>query len=472
MAAEDYDAVVVGAGPNGLAAAVTLAEAGRRVLLMEGADTVGGGARSGNVTGDESIHDICSAVHPLAMASPAFQRWPLHKYGLEWIFAPVQAAHPFDDGTAVGLYRDIAQTAAGMGVDSSAYEDLLSRVTSSELFESLLDPFPPKHPLTVAKFARFGAVSVAGLSKRRFAGVRAPALLAGMAAHSFMPLTRPSTAAIGLVFTGSAHGFGWPIARGGSQAIADALVAYLRDLGGEVRCGHWVSRLSDVPTHRVLLLDVSPTQVATILADELNTVHRRRFAHYKYGPGVFKVDFLLDGPIPWRAEECNHAATVHLGGTLPQIAAGESAVNNGDHPREPFVLLANQSRFDPTRSPYGHETVWSYCHVPNGSRLDMSGAIENQIERFAPGFKDRIVKKITTSARQVEARNPNMSGGVIDGGLHDPFRYMLNLVVAPRLYRLPRRGTYMCSSFTPPGPGVHGMCGHLAARSALRTDLR
>lgn len=469
-----FDAVIVGSGPNGLAAGVTLAEAGRRVLIVEGADTVGGGARSGHVTGDESIHDICSAVHPLAIASPAFRGWPLHQYGLDWVFAAIEVAHPLDDGSAVALYRDVDQTAAGLGADQAAYRSLIAPLTSRgrQLFDSVLDPFPPKHPLAVVRLARPGLGSVVGLAKRRFEDHRAPALLAGLAAHSFMALERMGSAGVGLVFATSAHRFGWPMARGGSQKIVDALAAYFRDLGGEIRVGHWVRRLSDVPAHRVLLMDVAPTQVATILGDDLPRFQRRRFARYSYGPGLFKLDYLLDGPIPWKADECGQAATVHLGGTLPEIAAGESAVNAGRHPSRPFVLLAQQSRFDPTRSPGGQQTVWTYCHVPNGSTVSMADAIEDQIERFAPGFKDRIIKKVPTTANEEETRNPTMPGGVIDGGFHDPLRYLLNLAAGPGPYRLPRPRTYLCSSFTPPGPGVHGMCGHLAARAALRSHLR
>jgi phytoene dehydrogenase-like protein len=471
---EQFDAVVVGSGPNGLAAGITLAEAGRRVLILEGSDTAGGGARSGHVTDDESIHDICSAIHPLALVSPAFRRWPLEDHGLRWIFAPIEVAHPLDDGSAVALYRDVSKTAAGMGRDRDSYQDLLNPLVSNavDLFDTILDPFPPRHPLILAKFLRSGMASIAGLSKRRFDDERAPALLAGLAAHSFMPLGLVGTAAAGLMFAVSAHQTGWPMPRGGSQKIADALVAHFEHLGGQIRLGHWVRRLSDVPSHRVLMLDVSPTQVATILGDSLPSWYRRVYTKYRYGPGLCKVDYLLDGPIPWRADACKAAATVHLGGTLQQVAASEWAVNKGQHAEKPFVLLANQSQFDLTRAPEGNETVWTYCHVPNGSTVDMSEAITNQIERFAPGFKDRIVKKVTTNAREQEAHNPNMCGGVINGGLQDPLRYGLNLATRLRPYRLPRAGTYLCSSFTPPGPGVHGMPGYLAARGALRTDLR
>jgi phytoene dehydrogenase-like protein len=408
------------------------------------------------------------------MVSPAFRRWPLEDYGLQWIFAPIEVAHPLDDGSAVALYRDVGKTAAGMGRDGVPYQDLLNPLVSNgiDLFDTILDPFPPRHPLILAKFLRSGMASIAGLSKRHFDGERAPALLAGLAAHSFMPLGLIGTAAAGLMFAVSAHQTGWPMPRGGSQKIADALVAHFERLGGQIRLGHWVRRLADVPSHRVLMLDVSPTQVATILGDSLPSWYRRAYANYRYGPGLCKVDYLLDGPIPWRADECGRAATVHLGGTLPQVAASESAVNKGRHAEKPFVLLANQSRFDPTRTSAGYETVWTYCHVPNGSTVDMSEAIGNQIERFAPGFKDRIVKKVTTNAKEQEAHNPNMCGGVINGGLQDPLRYGLNLATRLRPYRLPRPGTYLCSSFTPPGPGVHGMPGYLAARGALRTDLR
>jgi phytoene dehydrogenase-like protein len=420
------------------------------------------------------VHDICSAIHPLALASPAFRRWPLEDYGLQWIFAPIEAAHPLDDGTAAALHRDVGKTADGLGRDAAAYRDLLNPLVANgiDLFDSILDPFPPKHPVIMAKFLRRGIASIEGLSKRHFDDERAPALLAGLAAHSFMPLGLIGTAAAGLMFAVSAHRTGWPMPRGGSQKIADALLGYFEHLGGEIRLGHWVRRLADVPAHRVLMLDVCPTQVATILGDTLPRWYRRIFSNYRYGPGLCKVDYLLDGPIPWRADECRDAATVHLGGTLQQVAASESAVNKGQHAEKPFVLLANQSHFDPTRASAGYETVWTYCHVPNGSTVDMSEAIGNQIERFAPGFKDRIVKKKTTNAREQEAHNPNMCGGVINGGLQDPLRYGLNLATRLRPYRLPRPGTYLCSSFTPPGPGVHGMPGYLAARGALRTDLR
>jgi phytoene dehydrogenase-like protein len=473
MSAEAFDAVVIGSGPNGLAAGITLAEAGRRVLIVEGADRVGGGARSGHLTGDESIHDVCSAVHPLALASPVFRRWSLDRYGLQWVFAPVEVAHPFDDGTAVALYRDVNETAAGLGRDEAAYCSLISPLVSvgKQLLEGILDPFPPKHPLALIRLAAPGIGSVVGLARRRFIEHRAPALLGGMAAHSFMALERRGTAGVALVFATGAHSFGWPMARCGSQAIVDALAAYFCELGGEIRLGHWVRQLADVPAHRVLLMDVAPTQVATILADQLPTRHRRRFTHFNYGPGLFKLDYLLDGPIPWKAPECSYAATVHLGGTLPEIAAGESAVNAGHHPTKPFVLLAQQSRFDPSRCRGGDETVWTYCHVPNGSAVSMAQAIENQIERFAPGFKDRIIKTVCTTAEEEGARNPTMPGGVIDGGFHDPLRYVLGLAAGLGPYRLPRPRTYLCSSFTPPGPGVHGMCGNLAARRALRADL-
>ena len=469
MSAGVFDAVVVGAGPNGLAAGITLAEAGRRVLLLEGAETVGGGARSGHLTGDESVHDICSAVHPLALASPVFRRWPLHQYGLEWVFAPIEVAHPLDDGTAVALYRDVKQTAAGLAADRLAYHALMAPLVSQgeQLFDSILDPLPPKHLAALSKLAWLGGRSVISLARRRFTDRRAPALLAGMAAHSFMALDRIGTAGIGLVFATSAHQFGWPMVRGGSQQLVEALAAYFRDLGGEIQLGHWVRQLSDVPAHRVLLMDVAPTQVAAILGDCLGPWQRGRFARYNYGPGLFKLDYLLDGPIPWKADQCSQAATVHLGGTLPEIATSEADVNAGQHPAKPFVLLAQQSRFDPTRSPDNRETVWTYCHVPNGSTVSMAEAIDAQIERFAPGFKDRVITRIGTTASEEEARNPTMPGGVIDGGLHDPFRYVLNLMAGRGPHRLPRQGTYLCSSFTPPGPGVHGMCGYLAARLAL-----
>lgn len=467
-----YDAVVVGAGPNGLAAATTLALAGRSVLVMEAAETIGGGTRSAALTLPRFVHDICSAIHPLSVASPFFRTLSLREYGLEWIYPPAAFAHPLDDGTAVLLERSVAATAATLGADGPAYQRLMAPLVdkADDLLADILGPLPlpPRHPLALARFGLSAMRSARGLAESRFKGERARALMAGMAAHAMLPLEHIPTAAFGLTMAITAHAVGWPMARGGSQKIADALAGYLRSLGGEIITGQGVTSLQQLPAQRAVLFDVTPRQLLRIAGDRLPSGYRRRLERFRYGPGVFKVDWALDGPIPWTAEECNRSATVHLGGTLAEIAASERAVWQGQPSEKPYVLLVQHSLFDPTRAPAGKATVWGYCHVPNGSTIDMTGPIEKQIERFAPGFRDRILARHTMPPAAMEQHNSNYVGGDINGGVQD--LWQLYTRPAPRLnpYTTPAKGIYICSSSTPPGGGVHGMCGYHAAQAALR----
>ncbi|MBF9141031.1 phytoene desaturase family protein [Hymenobacter properus] len=465
-----YDAVVVGSGPNGLAAAIAMQQAGLSVLLIEGKNELGGGLRTAELTLPGFRHDICSAIHPLAVASPYFQTLPLAQYGLEYLTPPVAAAHPFDDGTAAAVLASIDATAATLGPDAAAYRRLLAPLVAEwpSLVRAALGPLrlPPK---TLA-LARFGlsALLPATVLARRFSGEKAKGLLAGMAAHSIQPLSNLTTSAIGLVLLTAAHRGGWPLARGGSQSIADALVAHFRALGGHVETGTFVRSLGQLPAARAVLLDVTPAQLLEIAGHSLSRIYQWQLRRYRYGMGVFKVDWALAAPIPFTAPECAQAGTVHLGGTLAEIAAGEQAAARGQHPARPFVLLAQQSLFDATRAPAGQHTAWAYCHVPNGSRHDMTAAIESQVERFAPGFRERILARHTFDPLQMQAHNPNYVGGDINGGVLDIGQLFTRPALRASNYRTSQRGLYLCSSATPPGGGVHGMCGYRAARLALR----
>jgi phytoene dehydrogenase-like protein len=469
-----HDAIVVGSGPNGLAAAITLARAGRSVLVLEAAETLGGGARTAEVTLPGYRHDVCSAIHPLALASPFLRTLPLARHGLAFAHPQSPLAHPLDDGSAVLLHRSLAETTAGLGSDGSAYRRLMEPLTRDwePLLDDLLGPLHvPRHPLTVARFARAGLRSATGLGAARFAGARARALLAGVAAHSFRPLERPATAAFGLILALLGHAVGWPAAVGGSQAIADALASHLRELGGELATGREVRSLADVRGARAVLLDVTPQQVLAIAGDALPARYRRALARYRYGAGAFKVDYALTGPVPWTAVECRGAGTLHLGGTMEEIARGEAEVARGRAAAKPFVLVAQQSVFDATRAPAGGHTLWAYCHVPNGSPVDASDAIERQIERFAPGFGDLIAARSVMSTAALQTYNANYVGGDINGGAAD-LRQLLTRPTLRRVpYATPDPRLYICSASTPPGGGVHGMAGHHAARAALRGAL-
>lgn len=466
-----YDAVIVGAGPNGLAAAITLARAGRSVLVIEGKETVGGGTRSCELTLPGFVHDICSAIHPLGVASPFFRDLPLADYGLAWVFPPAALAHPLDDGTAILVERSVAATAAQLGPDAGAYRRLLGALAADwrHVLAEMLGPLRfPRHPLSMVRFGLPALLPAASLARTLFRGERARALFAGMAAHAMLPLTWPGTAAFGLMLGALAHAVGWPMARGGSQAIADALAAHLRRLGGEIVTGRPITAISDLPPAAAVLFDVTPRQLEQIAGGRLPDAYRRKLRGYRYGPGVFKVDYALDSPAPWRAAACLQAGTVHIGGTLDEIAVAEAAIWRGEHPERPYVLFVQQTPFDPTRAPVGQHTAWAYCHVPHGSTMDMTARIEAQIERFAPGFRDRILARSTRHAAAMEAYNPNYIGGDINGGVQDLRQLFTRPVARLDPYTTPVKGLYLCSSSTPPGGGVHGMCGYWAAQSALR----
>jgi phytoene dehydrogenase-like protein len=467
--ATHYDAVVIGSGPNGLAAAITLARAGRSVLVIEAQPTIGGGARSAELTLPGFVHDLCSAVHPLAVASPFFGSLPLANHGLEWIHPVAAVAHPLDDGSAILVERSVHSTAATLGVDKAAYSRLMDALVADwqKLLPDILSPVRiPHHPILMARFGSRAILTASRLAKTVFSQARAQALFAGMAAHSMLPLDRAPSAAFGLVLTLLAHGVGWPIPRGGAQKIADAMAGYLRSLGGEILAGTPVMSLDDLPRARALLCDLTPRQLLAVAGHKLSTNYRRALQRYRYGPGAFKIDWALDGPIPWRATECSQSATVHIGGTLEEIERSERAAWEGKHCERPFVLLAQPSLFDPARAPEGKHTAWAYCHVPNGSKFDMSDRIESQIERLAPGFRSRILARHVMPPAALEQHNANLVGGDINGGAQD----LPQMFLRPtwRRHSTSVKGLYLCSSSTPPGGGVHGMCGYLAARRALR----
>jgi phytoene dehydrogenase-like protein len=465
------DAVVVGSGPNGLAAAIVLARAGRSVLVREAADTVGGGARSEELTLPGFVHDTCSTIYPLGAGSPVFRRLPLGEHGLEWVHSDAALAHPLDDGTAAILERDVDVTAAGLEEDAGAYRALFGPLAASwpDLERTILRPLVrvPRHPVSLARFGLSALRSAEGLARGRFRGERARALFAGCAAHSTLRLDRSPSAAFGLALMTAAHVAGWPVARGGAQALSDALASYLRSLGGEIQTGARVESLAELDGARAVLADVSPRELLRLGGDRLPPRYRRALERYRYGPGSFKLDLALDGPIPWTAPEVARAACVHVGGTLEEIAAAERAPWEGRPAERPFVLLAQQSLADPSRAPAGKHTVWAYCHVPNGSTFDMTERIEAQIERFAPGVRDRILARAVTTPADLERRNPNLAGGDINAGAQDLPQLLFRPV--PRLvpYTTPVSGLYLCSASTPPGGGVHGLCGFGAAKAAL-----
>jgi phytoene dehydrogenase-like protein len=467
------DAIVVGSGPNGLAAAIVLAQAGRTVTVFEADAIPGGGMRSAELTLPGFVHDICSAVHPFAPISPAFRSLPLAQYGLEWVRPPAMCAHPLDDGSAASVVHDVRATAAALGADGTAYADLVGPTVAAwaRLEQAVLGPPRwPRHPLALARFGRHAIRSASGLASSTFAAAPGRALFAGLAAHGMLPLEHAITAAFGLVLGATAHLAGWVFPRGGAQRLAHALVAHLRSLGGEVITDARITSLDDLPPARAILCDLSPAPFLKIAGHRLPPAYRRRLERYRYGMGVFKVDWALDGPIPWTADACARSATVHVGGTLEEIAASERAAWEGRHAEHPFVLLAQHTPFDSSRAPAGQHTAWGYCHVPHGSVLDMLPRIEAQVERFAPGFRDRILARHVMPPAALERHNPNYVGGDIAAGVPD----VRQLVARPTLshYSTPIPGLYLCSASTPPGVGVHGMCGYHAARRALHEVLR
>jgi phytoene dehydrogenase-like protein len=472
----DYDAVVVGAGPNGLAAAIRLAQEGLSVLVLEANKTVGGGARSAEVTLPGFVHDTCSAIHPLALGSPFFRQLPLEKYGLHWVHPGIPLAHPLDKGEVALLHKSAVDTAAALGNDQSAYLGLMNPLLDN--WEALADEFLqpllhlPRHPWQLARFGLPALRSAAGLAKARFAGEHARALFAGLAAHSFLPMEAMASAAFGLVLGLMGHAVGWPLPRGGAQHIAEALAAHLRALGGEIVVDSRVEILGQLPLARAVLLDLTPRQVLKITGDKLPQSYGRQLERFRYGPGVFKIDYALSGPIPWMAKECSSSGTLHICGTFDEVSASERAVAQGQAPEKPFVLLAQPSVFDASRAPAGKHTAWAYCHVPNSSKFDMTERIETQIERFAPGFRDLVLARHAMGCADLELSNANLVGGDINGGS----AHLWQLIARPRLsfspYCTPVPGLYLCSSSTPPGGGVHGMCGFYAAEAALRHIVR
>ncbi|MBO2011329.1 phytoene desaturase family protein [Hymenobacter negativus] len=474
MSDSTFDAVVVGSGPNGLAAAITLQQAGLSVLLLEGKNELGGGLRTAALTLPGFHHDICSAIHPLAVASPFFQTLPLAQYGLEYLTPPVAAAHPFDNGTAATVVNSLAATALALGPDADAYQRLLAPLVADwpDIVNDVLAPLHfPSHPVKMARFGLSALLPATALI-RRFQGEQAKGLFAGMAAHAIQPLSNLTTSAIGLVLLATAHRRGWPLPKGGSQQIADALVAHFKALGGRVETGSFIHSMAQLPPARAILLDVTPAQLLQIAGHRLSRIYQWQLQRYRYGMGVFKIDWALDAPIPFTAPECAEAGTLHLGNTGAEIVASEQATAHGQHPARPFVLLAQPSRFDATRAPAGRHTAWAYCHVPNGSRVDMTEAIERQVERFAPGFRERIIGRHTFDTAQIEQHNPNYVGGDINGGRLDITQLFTRPALRASPYRTSQAGLYLCSSATPPGGGVHGMCGYHAARRALRDVFR
>ena len=465
------DAVVIGSGPNGLAAAITLARAGRSVRVFEAEPTIGGATRSLGLTLPGFTHDVCSTVHALVVLSPFLKTLPLAAHGLEFVHSSAPFAHPFDDGTAVVVERSAAATAESLGgADARAYRRLIAPFAerAGDLMEALLGPPGPRHPFLMARFGLSAIRSAQALAHGRFRGERARALLAGAAAHSMVPLDYAATAGYALGLIVAAHAAGWPLARGGSQQVADALSSYLRSLGGEIVTGTRVESLAQLPPSRAVLCDITPRQFLAIAGDKVPAGYGRRLERYRYGPGVFKMDWALHAPVPWRARECGRAATIHLGGSFAEIAAGERAAWDGRVHDKPYVLLVQPTVCDPSRAPAGKHVLWAYCHVPHGSPADMSGRIEDQIERFAPGFRECIAARHAMGPADMERRNANLVGGDIAGGAADLGQLFTRPVLALNPYATAIDGVYLCSSSTPPGVGVHGMCGHLAARAALK----
>ncbi len=442
------------------------------MLVREGAETVGGGTRSAELTLPGFVHDVCSALHPLAAGSPFFRTLPLAEHGLEWVYAPLELAHPLDDGTAVALHRSVGATATGLGRDAAAYRRLVggSARAWDLLAPAVLAPLVrvPRHPVALARFGLPSVLSARTLARGAFRGERARAFFAGAVAHSMLPLERAASASFGIVLLAVGHAVGWPMPRGGSQRIADALEAYLRSLGGEIETGSPVSSLDELPPARTILCDVTPRQLLALAGDRLPPGYRRRLSTYRYGPGVYKLDWALSAPIPWTAPECRRAACVHLGGTYDEIAASERAPWEERVAERPFVLLAQQSLFDVTRAPAGQHTAWAYCHVPNGWRGDASEAIEAQVERFAPGFRELVLARSTRGPAELEADNPNLVGGDVNGGAQHLGQLLFRPVARVAPHTTPAPELFLCSSSTPPGGGVHGMCGYWAARAALK----
>ena len=466
----NLDAVVVGSGPNGLAAALTIARTGRAVEVYEGAPSPGGGCRTEELTLPGFLHDVCSAVHPLVLASPFFQSVDLAARGVKLLTPAVAFAHPLDGGRAGAILGSVDETAATLGADGRTYRRLFAPLARdvAKVLPTVLAPLraPPRHPLAMARLGLPGLLPATQLA-RCFGTDEARGLLAGAAAHSMLPLSAPMTASYGMLFVALAHAYGWPVVEGGSSRVVAALVAELGALGAKVETGRWVKRLADLPEADAVLLDVSPRHLANLAEDRLSATYRAALGRFRYGPGVCKVDWALSGPVPWEAPACRQAGTVHVGGTLEEVATSEAEVAAGRHPERPFCLVAQAGVVDPSRAPDGQHTLWAYCHVPSGSSVDMTERIEAQIERFAPGFRDLVLARATKTAAETERANPNYVGGDITGGMATLRQTVFRPTVRWDNYRTSSPGLYLCSASTPPGGGVHGMCGYGAARAAL-----
>lgn len=463
------DAVIIGSGPNGLAAGIRLAGAGLKVIILEAQREIGGGTRTAGLTLKGYHHDVCSSVHPMGVVSPYFKTLPLDQHGLEWIYPPASVAHPLSGRPAVLLTRSLEETAARLGVDGARYHKTLKPFVccAEELIAGALSPTKfPRHPILMARFG-LEAIRTAESLASRFRTEEAKALVAGCAAHSILPLDKSLTAAVALIFLITGHMQNWAVAKGGSHSITKALASYFRSLGGEILTGHRVSTAADLPPARAYLFDTSPNLLAEGFSEVLPAGYVSRLKKFRYGPGVFKIDFALKASIPWRDQKCLTASTVHIGGTFDEIAAAEEQVWQGEHPQRPFVLLTQQSEFDPGRAPKGKHTLWAYCHVPNGSTVDMTQAIEAQIERFAPGFRETILKRHSMHTADFAAYNANYVGGAITGGVSDLAQFLTRPVARMNPYTTPNQRIFLCSASTPPGGGVHGMCGFHAAETVL-----
>lgn len=470
----EYDAVIVGSGPNGLSAGIRLAQEGLSVLILEAAASIGGGTRTAELTEPGFLHDVCSAVHPTAASSPFFRSLNLEKHGLEWVHPTLPFAHPFDDGEAAAAHISLSETTATLGKDSQDYAQLFGEFVrnwgflTEDIFGTLRIP---KHPLLMARFGWYGLFSAKLLSNAMFKTTAAKALFMGCAAHSILPLNKAFTASFGLVLATSAHSAGWPFAKGGSVTIANTLADIFQALGGEIRTNQEVKSLADIPPSKTVLFDLTPLQIVNIVGEKLPSSYKKKLQNYRYGPGTFKMDFALSEPVPWKNERCRQAGTLHLGGTADEIMASEAAVWKGEHSENPYIIAAQPSLFDDTRAPEGKHTLWAYCHVPHGSDRDMSDVIEAQIERFAPGFRDTIISRHTFNSQQYETYNSNYIGGDINGGAQFFKQLLGRPVLKWNPYKIPVDGMYICSASTPPGGGVHGMAGFNAAESVLKNEF-
>jgi len=469
-----YDAIVIGSGPNGLAAAIELARNDRKVLVVEGASTIGGGTRTTALTLPGFKHDYCSAVHPMGALSPFFRQLPLGNFGLEWIYPKASVAHPLDDEPAVLLYKSLEKTAEGLDVDQKNWTNTFQYFIENgpELLEDSLKPLGiPNHPLLLARFGMNAMFPSTLYARYKFKGHRARALFAGCAGHSVLPLNFSFTSALGLMFAVTGHLVDWPIAKGGSTKITEALASYFKQLGGEIHTNFIVNSLSELPDAKAYLFDTDPRQLAAIAGDALPNGYKNRLMRYNYGPGTFKLDWALDGPIPWRDQRCLLASTVHVGGRLQEIAVSEQMAWDGKHCDKPYLILCQQSQFDSSRAPHGKHTGYAYCHVPNGSTVDMTNVIERQIERFAPGFRDLILGRHKTFPRDFQQYNPNYFGGAITGGAANFSQLFTRPIARFNPYKTPNAKLFLCSASTPPGGGVHGMCGYWAAQTVLENDI-